>query len=477
MRIFTLMKKAREQFSTVRHDLGLYRCVQNTARYSIDRTAEDLISTTENALAKVILRHPSLCCGIINEDKDEPAFVRLESIDVSKCIDHQVLDSETPEEYEQRLIEILEHQHQQLWPDTHCQPLWKLIIVHSKAPSSERTTFDAIFSWHHGIADGLSGMVFHRSLQEALNDTTTSAMADRTIKIPDTIILFPPQEEMIKFKITWLFLLAALWHTMRPKWLFPDSSPPWTGADVASNTEKYEPHIKLFSIPSEQVSDIISACREQKTTLTGLFQALIVASLAKRVPDATSFTSSTPFSPRSISGISSINDITVQVCSHSSKYTPAMISAIRASSTPSQSTHRIWEVARTFRKDLAADMARMPTDNVVGLLPYAGSIHNMFRSKLGKPRDDTFQVSNIGTFKNEGTGQWKIKRMFFTQCGMAGAAFSFNATSVVGGPLTVSVTWMGGDVEELLIANIIADVQYALKCVADGREVSLGQLE
>jgi len=469
-----LMKEAREQFSTVRHDLGLYRCVQNTARYSIDRSTDDLVAVLGKALVKVILRHPSLCCGIINEDKDGPSFVRLESIDVSKCIDHRVLESQTPKEYEQSLIEILEHQHQQPWTDIHCQPLWKLTVVQSKARSSERTTFDAIFAWHHGIADGLSGMVFHRSLQEALNDRTIGAIIDRTIKIPDTISLFPSQEEMIKFKITWLYLLAAVWHTMRPKWLFPDSSPPWTAADVAPNTEKFEPHVKLFSIPSEDVSNIISACREQKTTITGLLQALIVASLTKCVPDATSFTSSTPFSPRSISGISSTSDIAVQVCSHSSKYTPDIILAIRACSTPSQSTYQIWEVARTFRKALAADMARMPTDNVAGLLPYAGSIHKMFRSKLGKPRDDTFQVSNIGTFKNEGDGQWRIERMFFTQCGMAGSAFSFNATSVFGGPLTISVTWMGGDIEELLVAKIVADVQYALKYIASGREVSLG---
>ncbi|KAN0093579.1 Alcohol acetyltransferase [Hyaloscypha variabilis] len=467
-----------EQFSTVRHDLGLYRCVQNTARYSIDHSTNDLITILENALARVISRHPALCCGIINEDKDDPVFVRLESIDVSKCINHQVLDSLTPEEYEEGLIKILEHQHSQIWPNIHCQPLWKLIVVQNKATSSERTTFDAIFAWHHAIADGLSGMVFHRSFQEALNDPATVAIADHTISVPNTISLFPPQENLIKFKISWLFLLAAVWHTMRPKWLFPDSSPPWTAADVAPNAENYEANIKLISIPSEDVVGILSACREQKTTLTGLFQALVTASLAHRVPHATSFTSSTPFSPRSVSGISSTDAIAVQVCSHSFKYTPDIVSAIRASSNPQKETHQIWEVARTFRNSLAADMARMPTDNVAGLLPYAGSIHKMFLSKLGKPRDDTFQVSNIGAFKNAvGVGQWRIERMFFTQCGMAGSAFTFNATSVVGGPLSVSVTWMGGDIEEPLVANIVADIQYALKCIAGGREVSLGHLD
>jgi hypothetical protein len=197
--------------------------------------------------------------------------------------------------------------------------------------------------------------------------------------------------------------------------------------------------------------------------------------LAYRVPNATSFTSSTPSSPRNLTGISSTSDITVQVCSHSFKYTPDIVSAIRASSSPAQVTDQVWKIARNFRASLAAEISRLPKDNAAGLLPYAGSIHNMFLSKLGKPRDDTFQVSNIGVFKNEvDEGQWKIERMFFTQCGLAGSAFSFNAASVVGGPSSISVTWSGGDIEDELVESIVADVQYALKCIASGREVFMG---
>lgn len=470
-----LTTHGREKFSTVRHNLGLYRCVQNIAKYSLDRSPDDLPTTLETAVAKVILRHPPLCCGIINEDKEDPAFVRLESINVLKCIDYRILDSSTSEEYEQSLIKIIEHQHCQLWPDIHCQPPWKLIVVQSKALPSNGTVFDAIFVWHHAIADGLSGMVFHRSIQESLNDPASLTMDDHTIRIPHSISLFPPQEDMIKFKISWWFFLAAVWHTMRPKWLLPDSSPPWAGAEVSPGAENYEPHVKLISVSSENVTSILAACRERKTTLTGLLQALIASSLAYRVPNATSFTSSTPSSPRNLTGISPTSDIAVQVCSHSFEYTPDVVSAIRASNSPAQVTDQVWKIARNFRASLAAEIVRLPKDNVAGLLPYAGSIHNMFLSKLGKPRDDTFQVSNIGTFKNEvGEGQWKIERMFFTQCGLAGSAFSFNAASVVGGPSSISVTWSGGDIEDELMGSIVADVQYALKCIAGGREVSMG---
>jgi hypothetical protein len=475
-----LMLEAREKFSTVRHNLGLFRCVQNIARYSINQhhNTNDLQATLETALAKVVLRHPALCCGIINEDKEDPAFVRLESVDVSRCIEYRDLDSSTVEEYEQSLIEIIEHQHRQLWTDIHCQPLWKLIVIQSKALPSDGTVFDAIFAWHHAIADGLSGMVFHRSLQEALNDPANVKIVNHTIKIPESIRLFPPQEEMIKFKISWWFLLSAVWHKLRPKWLLPDSSPPWTAAPVASTTAGYGPHVKLISVSSEKTISILSACREHKTTLTGLLQALIASSLAYHVPDATSFVSATPSSPRHVSGISPTSDIAVQVCSHSYTFTPSVLSAIRTCSTPAQLTNQIWEISKAFRTSLATEIARLPVDNVAGLLPYAGSIHKMFLSKLGRPREDTFQVSNIGAFKNDvREGEWRIERMFFTQCGLAGSAFTFNCVSVVDGPLVISVTWSAGDVGDELMGKIVGDVRYGLNCIAEGRDVSLGQLD
>ncbi len=282
---------------------------------------------------------------------------------------------------------------------------------------------------------------------------------------------------MIKFKISWWFLLSAVWHKLRPKWLLPDSSPPWTAAPVAPSTEGYDPHVKLISISSEQIISILAACREQKTTLTGLLQVLSASSLAEHVPNATSFVSTTPSSPRHISGISPTSDIAVQVCSHSYTFTPAIVSAIRTSRTPTQLTRQIWEMSKAFRTTLAAEIACLPVDNVAGLLPYAGSIHKMFLSKLGNPREDTFQVSNIGAFKNEvRDGEWRIERMFFTQCGLAGSAFTLNSVTVVDGPLIISVTWSGGDVQDELMGTIIGDVRCALQSIADGRAVSLGHL-
>jgi hypothetical protein len=55
---------------------------------------------------------------------------------------------------------------------------------------------------------------------------------------------------------------------------------------------------------------------------------------------------------------------------------------------------------------------------------------------------------------------------------MVGPVFWFNAASVAGGPLSITFTRQG-DIDNEFMENLITDVQYGLKCIADGRELSL----
>jgi hypothetical protein len=100
----------------------------------------------------------------------------------------------------------------------------------------------------------------------------------------------------------------------------------------------------------------------------------------------------------------------------------------------------------------------------------------MFESKIGKPRGETYELSNVGSLKNEGgEGKWKIDRDIFSQSGMGtGAPVAFNIASVGGGPMSISVTWLQGDIEEKLVDELARDVEFGLKCIGEGKEVSLG---
>jgi hypothetical protein len=114
---------------------------------------------------------------------------------------------------------------------------------------------------------------------------------------------------------------------------------------------------------------------------------------------------------------------------------------------------------------MAAELSALPNDNLVGLIPYVSDLHGMFSSKIGKPRAETYVLSNVGSLNNEdGEGKWKIERDLFSQSGMGtGAPLIFNVASVGGGPLGITVTWLQADTEEELVDKLARDVEFGLK--------------
>ncbi|KAG9236427.1 alcohol acetyltransferase [Amylocarpus encephaloides] len=470
-----------ERFSTVRHHAGIYRCVVSTARYVTSTSPENLETTIQAALTKVILQHPALCCGIVDDDKNESSFVRLESIDLSRCIEHKPLEALVMGEHEEGLIRILETRHSETFPDVDRIPPWRLIIVQSPALKSDGgVKFDVVFAFHHAIGDGMSGVVFHRSLLSALETIATTAPPSILVNIPTSTTLSPAVENRINFKISWLFLLAQLWKQVKPRWLFPDPLPPWTSTPIsAANIARYISRVKILYLPPQTVKQVLSVCRKERATLTGLLHGLAVASFSTHVPEAQSFSSSTPYSLRGLSGMSTTDEMGVQVSGLPSAYSPELVMCIRSSKTPEQLSKRIWTIARDFRAEMSVEIAKLPNDNQIGLIPYISDLKGFFTEQIGKPRESTYEVSNVGVLrqKDEG-GTWNIERLCFTQSGMGtGAAVGINVASVTGGDLAVSFTWLQGDIEERLVHEVMEDVRFGLGCVSEGKDVSAGPWE
>ena len=383
------------------------------------------------------------------------------------------------EDHDRELEVILESQHRQLWPQLNSRPGWKVVIVSSRHLDATQMSFDAIFAFHHAIADGLSGMVFHRSILETLNSSMQSHIPmDRILEIPNTITLGPAVENVITFRISWKFFLTAIWDSLRPSWLFPDTSLPWTGGICNhSSIQCYESRVKILTIQPTDLTNILATCRAQKATITGLIHAVVLTSLTSHVPDSTSFSSVTPYSLRGLTGLSVMNEMGVQVGGLPSKYTPETISAIRDAGDAAQLTDLLWHLARTFRADMDKEISQLPNDNLIGMLPYVANLHNFFTSKIGTPRDETYEISNVGSLENENSRgkKWKIERVIFSQSGaVTGPAVNFSVASVAGGPMTITVTWLEGAIEEILANNLAKDVEYALRNIGVGKEVTLG---
>jgi hypothetical protein len=423
----------------------------------------------------VILQHPALCHGIINEDKPDPAFVLVDSVNLDLCIEWVAASGGSAEEHEKKLKERLEKAHSERFKDVDRCPPWKLIVMMRE----EGRSFDAVFAFHHALGDGLSGMVFHRAFAEALNDDIDDdEEPNLKIKIPKQMKMNPPVEKMIDFKLSWSFFLTQIWQSVKPSWWFPTSERPWTGPPISkTNLENYQSRVEWFSIPVNQVKAILAECRRNDTTLTGLLHALTILSFSTHVPEAKSFTSTTPYSLRHLSGLSPTDDFAVQVSAFNALYNTQIISELHTLKDPSTLTAKLWNLAQRFKKDMNLELSRLPHDNMLGLIPYISDMHAFYTKKIGDDRDSTYEISNVGVLKVKSlvsVDGWTVERVIFSQSGMGtGAGLGINVASVAGGELVVCFTWVKGDVEEGLVEKVRRDLRFGLGCVGEGKDVEV----
>jgi hypothetical protein len=92
---------------------------------------------------------------------------------------------------------------------------------------------------------------------------------------------------------------------------------------------------------------------------------------------------------------------------------------------------------------------------------------------LGKRRTKSYEISNLGVGQNPTTGPdvkpMVLQRLMMTQSGsITGHAFSVNCASVRGGPLTLSITWSNGVVEDELIRSLSLHLERSMERLSTG---------
>ena len=448
-----------EKFSTARHSLGLLRPVAFTARYEAPNSSlssEEVLPLLYAALHTVVAKHPALNCGIVNEHLPDPAYVRLENIDLRHCV---VVKQDTKSGslwHEKTLEDILSHEHSLLWQHLSTRPPWKLLVIPHfyGSNTSIRPVFDMSFVFHHALIDGLSGPAFHSSLLEALNRPSEPTCTSPIIKVAQSINLPPPIEDRLNLNVTYRHLLSELLDTYLPTWmrrLCLSSGLPWTGSLATLPTDSpYLSNVRVIEIPADRLNDILTYSRQARSSFTAILHGIIVLHLLQLIPDAQAFVASTPYSVRSFVGTSP-EEIVNQVSVVTTTYSRHLIES-EAEKADSAVVHAI---GRHVLDDLRESKTAFPVNNALSLLPYVNDFHNFFRNKIGQRRAATFEVSNLGVFrqvldrKETKIGQdWHVQRVLFTQAGsVVGNALSFNVASVEGGPLTISLTWQDDAVE------------------------------
>ncbi|KAJ4418555.1 hypothetical protein N0V85_001388 [Neurospora sp. IMI 360204] len=468
-----------EVYSSSRHALGFYRCLAHTCRYAVPWSVlqgKSVPDVLETAVANLVLRLPRLSVAITGNEASRPYFASVHSLDLSyhlECVELPAeLDSHARDSH---LLHMLEAQHNQLWPDVGTRPPWRVLAVYNPRPSQleDRQIIDIVLAIHHSLADGRSTSIFQASLLDELNKQPAhpSCLEDHVLRMPSKPHghILPPQEELVKFTTSWRFLAGTLLNQLASGWLGkPATDLPWTGAPI--RPDPYQTRLRLVTLPAKAVSQLLANCRANGTTLTPLLHALILTSLARRLPaeTATSFQSCTPIDLRPFvqSGplvTDRAESFGVLVTSASHSFDSSRVSALRGQA----SGEKIWSLAQTLRQELKDRVETIPRDDMVSMLSWVADWRGFWLNKVNKRREQTWEVSNIGSLQGspEDTepvsgSKWQILRSVMSQCAIvAGPALCASVSGVIGGPISIALSWQEGILESELVEGVAHDLQ------------------
>ena len=404
------------------------------------------------ALSEVIADHAALAAFVVDEDTASPYFVRLPQIDLEKSVQFiaslSLQDGTDPDAIKE-FDQLLEEQHNRNFrPLNGTLPLWRVLIIHAPEPCAR---FIVTFIYHHAICDGTSGLVFHRSflskLQKAAREPDSSRPTVALIVKPSNKPFIPSLEELHPLPISLRYVLKSLYN----EFVARQPSSVWTSIPIDDDQSKRRSRYRSLYFAENTTSQLVVVCRAHRTTVTAAVQAMLAAAILAKLP-------ADKFSTLRVDGAVSLrkwlpHDVVDEdsIGNWVSRY-------VEEHRRPSGSTTDAtalfsWDEARRIRTTIESELRKEGKDSHVALLRFAGNLQNFFKGKIGKPRDESFEFSNIGVFKSgqqEGDGgpNWKIGKVVFSQSAdVVGAALEASLVTGGDGRLNIGFSWLEGVVE------------------------------
>jgi Alcohol acetyltransferase len=457
-----------ERYMAAKHSSGVYNNVGVSAFYTTSSPldVQHLQSFVYRAVKDVVADHPALGASIADDDKPRPYYVQLPTIDLSKAVtfisSNTITDPSDPEGAK-ALDLLLEEQHNNNFENRAPQDaLWRLFIVHEPAESSRFSRFVACFVYHHAICDGTSGLAFHRHLRRKLSQSPANNADQKADVIVTTSskTFLPALEELHPLPLSTRFLLKAICKEYiagnKPKRRI------WTAAPTTSDPSKRTSRYRSVQFSQETTSQLLAACRKQFTSLTAAVQTIFAASLFAHLPSG-------HFSALYCDGALSFRRwLPVDLVDKDSIGTWVSRYAFEHRFVPRDNSSQSdaiklfsWEEARKVKATIQKEIDNQGKDSVVGLLKYAGDLNKFSTKNIGKPRTESFEFSNIGTFghdKHEDgeESSWKVGRVVFSQSAdVTGAAIEVSVVTGYDGSLNVGFSWLDGIVEGSMMEGVI----------------------
>jgi hypothetical protein len=442
-----------ERRCIVRHDLGLYGNLIVAGLYQLDLdTNQDYKQVFVAALKRCIVIQPILSASI-GEPEERPSYVRPDFLDLNNHITFLppltkvVSDKQVTRNFLTSFIDISPRYKSGI-------PAWRLVVQ----PLSS-SSFWAGFSYCHSVGDGRSGLAFHRSLCQILQQaevSTTAANMTMTMPTAGIAALPPAMENAVVLPISWGFLLGPLLEVYLPKplssffGLASTTEDKWTAGSYTNNNGKDRvTGIEVVTLDAATTLQLLKACKAHNTKFTGLLHQAIAQSIATalirvgKVPSpqrTITLSASTPLDLRKL--VPQYTTDTIINCASQATETWT-ITPIPAEGEPLPKN--IWTAATTTSAHLATSSSTL-SNQVTGLLHYLSNYRSWLSAKLGKPREESFEISNLGVFTS-GSVEDDKKRANITHIAFAqpanalGAAIDCGVVSTVEGGLCLTFTW------------------------------------
>ena len=394
--------------------------------------------------------HGALSVRLIGASTTQPAFQRLQSVDLTKLVEYSTQDGDSLE----RVLEM----HLTHLFDTNAElPLWGLTVL------SDNTV---VFFWQHCIGDGISGLAFHRTLIAALNADNTIYEGRELVDISPTTTMVPAIENVVSMRPS----ISQIYHTVIGLFLpvsWTSGRSAWTGKPVIGSN--CSPRIRLLEFSPQDTIKFVAYCRNNRATLTPALHLLAVSALTQLLRAQTDSPSSQLWE-----SISSLIPVSLRPIAHTSP--DVMCNHVSQYHTYTTLTPEVcWSSAATLKATLHSFRAEAAGE--VGMLRIlCGQFGAFWKSKMGTKRELGLEVSNVGRFDLSGTAQddakkWHIDRMVFAQSNIViGAAIKVNVCGNPLGGLAITVVWSSDSVEAALAEGFVSKLEQMFLEVISGEE-------
>ncbi len=405
----------------------------------------------------------------------KPSWIELATVNLRNHVEWTVVKGQ--DNYDQVYANQLQKQLDAKFEDVESRPQWRVNILRQEGSHE----LDLVFVWNHPICDGMSGRIFHESLLANLNAPPSCPdhiLHDRIISVEGSATtLPPPMEKLCKYSTSAGYLLASAWKEFKPSRMAPKGRralPNW----APMHKTPFQTKLASVAIDSETTSILVRACRENGTTLTGLFHGIAALSMMTRLTkdQSQAFHAKTAINMRQVTPDVPDLDVKrtmaniVSVLEHElgakmiAKMRHALVSPPLGSRLEAE-TALIWSVAKTARQDIQHGLDMGTKDNTVGLMPLVPDWReHALDAEKAKARDTCWQVTNLGVIDGSPAGtakdnSWSITRARFSvSAQVTGPAFWICPVAVKGKELCVDIIWQANTVDEELAAGFVEDI-------------------